>query len=52
LPPDFQLVTPRTLGLRLVRALVAQLRAELRVDGTAGTRFTLTLPTPKKEPCA
>ncbi len=52
LPPDFELVTPRTLGLRLVRALVAQLRAELRVDGTAGTRFTLTLPTPKKEPCA
>jgi PAS domain S-box-containing protein len=42
LPADIDLATTKTLGLKLVAALVNQLSASLEVDHADGTRFRLT----------
>lgn len=44
LPPDVDWVNARTLGLRLVRALAQQLRATIKLEGSAGTRFRIYFP--------
>jgi PAS domain S-box-containing protein len=41
LPADFDFASGRSLGLRLIRALVRQLRAELNFSSEGGTRFAL-----------
>lgn len=43
LPPDFDFARCRTLGLKLVRNLVKQLRGEIQVKSDLGTRFEITL---------
>jgi two-component sensor histidine kinase len=47
LPADFDINSGRRLGMRLVNALTAQVRADLQVRRhTPGTEFLLTIPTP------
>jgi two-component sensor histidine kinase len=47
LPADFDINSGRRLGMRLVNALTAQVRANLQVRRhTPGTEFLLTIPTP------
>ena len=47
LPADFDINSGRRLGMRLVNALSAQVRADLQVRRhTPGTEFLLTIPTP------
>jgi PAS domain S-box-containing protein len=41
IPPDLDMEEPRTLGLKLVRALCNQLSAELKVTSSNGTRFEI-----------
>ncbi len=41
LPPGVRLESPASLGLRLVASFARQLRAEVAIDRTRGTRFTL-----------
>jgi PAS domain S-box-containing protein len=41
LPPDFDLESTDTLGLRLVKTLAKQLHATTQVDSEKGTRFTI-----------
>lgn len=42
LPATFELPTMRSMGLRLVHALVSQLQGQLEVDKTVKTRFKVT----------
>jgi len=44
LPDDFELSQAQSLGLKLVRGLVKQLDGTLEVDGTDGTKYTITFP--------
>lgn len=46
LPADFRERRARSLGLRLVEAIVLQLGGTLRVHRGRGTRFTITVPPP------
>ncbi|MFZ0721029.1 MAG: histidine kinase dimerization/phosphoacceptor domain -containing protein [Xanthobacteraceae bacterium] len=47
LPADFDINSGRRLGMRLVNALTAQVRADLQVRRhSPGTEFLLTIPTP------
>lgn len=39
--PDIDISSPDSLGLRLVKTLVAQLGAEMQLDSSAGTTFTV-----------
>ena len=42
LPADLQITSLKSLGLKLVRILAQQLRAEIQVDSDdSGTRFTI-----------
>ena len=47
LPPDFDLERAKTLGLRLVRRLAAQLRARVTTEPGSGARFSIVLQDPK-----
>ncbi len=42
LPPGFDWMKTRSLGLRLVRMLAKQLRASVEISGDGGTEFTIT----------
>ena len=42
LPPEFDLTTSHSLGLRLVNTLVNQLDGEIRIDRQHGTTFEIT----------
>lgn len=44
LPPGFDIRTVETLGLRLVRSLVGQIRGSLTVSGGPGTAFVILMP--------
>jgi PAS domain S-box-containing protein len=44
LPPDLDLSSSESLGLRLVSMLTEQLRGRLELDRSGGTRFTITFP--------
>ena len=44
LPSDLDLRATRSLGLTLVRSLVAQLKGSMEVSGAAGTEFRITFP--------
>jgi len=44
LPPELDLLTAPSLGLRLVRILAQQLRAEVTMESRGGAVFTLTFP--------
>jgi two-component sensor histidine kinase/sensor domain CHASE-containing protein len=44
LPPGFDIVTPRTLGLRIVVSLVAQLRGTIATGAGPGASFMVTFP--------
>jgi two-component sensor histidine kinase len=47
LPADFDIHSSKRLGMRLINALSAQVRADLKVRRhTPGTEFLLTIPTP------
>lgn len=39
--PDIDISSPDSLGLRLVKTLVAQLGAEMQLDSSAVTTFTV-----------
>jgi two-component sensor histidine kinase len=43
LPAGFDPERSHSLGLRLVRLLAVQLRADLRMESDGGTTFTITL---------
>lgn len=43
-PPDVDLKNPRTLGLQLVNALVAQLSGNITLERTRRTKFAITFP--------
>jgi two-component sensor histidine kinase len=43
LPADFDLKNTKTLGLKLVKNLINQLRGELQIDSSLGTKFKITL---------
>jgi PAS domain S-box-containing protein len=43
LPEDFSYESGRSLGLRLIRALVRQLRATLEIESEHGTRFAVIM---------
>lgn len=49
LPPDLDWTTSRSLGLRLVRALAQQLRANLEIRSQGGTEVRMTFPVRCKE---
>jgi PAS domain S-box-containing protein len=49
LPAGLALEDARSLGLRLVRMLAQRLRAEIVVDSSSGTAFTLTFPSAPEE---
>jgi PAS domain S-box-containing protein len=44
LPPDLDMKSPQSLGLRLVSMLTQQLRGKLELDRNGGTTFTITFP--------
>ena len=44
LPPEFDIKTPRTLGLRIVGSLVAQLKGTFSAGPGPGASFTVTFP--------
>ena len=46
LPPDFNPVAARSMGLQLAMALAVQLGGTLHFDSTAGTRAWLVMPAP------
>ncbi|MEJ2639707.1 MAG: chemotaxis protein CheB, partial [Desulfosarcinaceae bacterium] len=46
LPPDFDLQSPVTLGLRLVKMLIGQIRATVQVNQERGTEFIIRFPQP------
>lgn len=49
LPPDFDIYTANSLGLKLVaRLLQSQLKGTLEIDGKNGARFTLKFPEKNK----
>ncbi|WFN35564.1 PAS domain S-box protein [Methanogenium sp. S4BF] len=49
LPPDFDIYTANSLGLKLVaRLLRSQLKGTLEVDGENGAKFTMKFPEKKK----
>ena len=45
-PPDIDVRAPRTLGLRIVNILAAQIRGSLDLATEGGTTFTLVFPAP------
>ncbi len=45
-PPDIDVRAPRTLGLRIVNILAAQIKGALSLQKEPGTMFTLTFPAP------
>lgn len=47
LPPDFDLERAKTLGLRLIRRLAAQLRARVTTEPGGGARFRIVLQAPE-----
>lgn len=46
LPDDFNIDTPKALGMQIINALVKQLHGSLRVDTKGGTAFTITFQAP------
>jgi two-component sensor histidine kinase len=44
LPENLDFQSTATLGLRLVRTLVNQLKGEIKIDGSGGARFEITFP--------
>jgi two-component system sensor kinase len=46
LPKDVDPATAGTLGLQIVESIAGQLEADLAIDRTGGTRFTLTFTDP------
>jgi two-component sensor histidine kinase len=50
LPPDFDLEKGRTLGLRLIRSLSRQLRAEVSISPQPGARFAINVSSQALQP--
>ena len=44
LPETFDIANPACFGLKIVKAIVKQLKGSLQIEGTQGTRFVLDFP--------
>lgn len=49
-PADIDVRAPRTLGLRIVNILAAQIKGSLSIQNEPGTTFTLVFPAPRFAP--
>jgi len=46
IPLNFKTLNPQSLGLELVKLMVKQLNGTMAIDGTAGTKISITFPQP------
>jgi len=46
MPLNFKTLNPQSLGLELVKLMVKQLNGTMAIDGTAGTKISITFPQP------